>query len=117
MNYLLFLLLFNLHSPLINGPAQMSYQSLIMGRWQSESDHKYEVVFTKTSKIDYYDKKIVSTYSYRIKRDSLVAKDKSDNSFYYYSIENLSKKYLSLMYLGRGNIIVFKRELVSQVHQ
>lgn len=113
MKYLLSLLVFCFNGPSVTAPAQPGYKALIMGRWQSTSDRKYEVVFTKTYKIDYYKGQKADTFFYRIKGDSLIAQDKSDQSFYYYSIERLSKSYLSLTYLDRGNTLVFKRELVS----
>src|SRR6266700_5323395 len=84
-----------------NGIAQTNDRKMIIGRWVSVDDRKYVVVFTSTEKREYYDKALSSVYSYSIKNDSLIAKDKSDGDVFYYSIENLSKKYLSLMYLGR----------------
>jgi len=89
---------------------QTNNKKLIVGRWRSKADHKYEIVFTKSAKIDYYRNKITSSSLYWIKGDTLIVKDKSDSSYNYYSIENLSNNYLSLMYLARGNMLVFQKE-------
>jgi hypothetical protein len=115
MKYISSLILICLHGLPASAPTQTNYKALIIGRWQSEIDHKYEVVFAKNYRIDYYDKKTGDTFFYKIKGDSLIAISKSDSSIYYYTIEGISKKYLSLMYLARGNSLVFRRELVNLV--
>jgi hypothetical protein len=82
----------------------------IIGRWVSLDDKNYRVVFTKTLKLDYYSKELPSTFIYRINADSLIAKDKSDGNIYNYAILSLTKKYLTLMYLRKGNLLIFRKE-------
>jgi hypothetical protein len=110
MRYLLSLVLFCIHGISVNGPIQIIDKQLIIGRWRDNSDPKSEVVFTKDTEIDYYEKKKVMTLSYRIKGDSLIGYDKSDSDYYYYTIISISKKYLSMTYMGRANIFLYKRE-------
>lgn len=83
----------------------------IIGIWVSVDDVKNQVVFTKKTKLDYYGKMLVASYSYRIAGDSLTAKDKSDGSIYRYSVLSLTEKYLTLIYLDRGNLLKFKRSI------
>jgi len=57
-------------------------------------------------------KKPEDSFSYKISNDSLITIDKSDsNSVYYYAIQNLDSKYFSLLYLGRGNMLIFRRKI------
>lgn len=98
----------------LSGAAQpkkkASNDDNIIGTWVSVDDSKYKIVFTKASKFDYYDRQLSSSYNYTIEKDSLITKDKSDGSVYYYSITSLTKNHLTLMYLERGNLLKFKRK-------
>ncbi len=109
-----FLLFFSCVSAFIvsfgNASAQSSSKKLIIGSWVSKDDRKYEVVFTKTKELEYYDDALTATYNYRITNDSLITINKSDSSVFYYSVENISNRYLSLIYLARGNILIFRRK-------
>jgi hypothetical protein len=91
-----------------------SNRKLIIGRWVSTADKKYEVVFTKTQKIEYYDKESNDTARYWIRNDSLIVKGNDPGDSFCYSIENLSDKYLSLMALGNhGNMLLFRRAKIK----
>jgi hypothetical protein len=90
------------------------YKKKIIGKWISEQDKRYEMIFTNTSKFDYYDNKLESIERYRIQNDSLIAMDKSSGDQFIYSLETVSEKYLSLMYLPRGNLLLFRRKKIKQ---
>lgn len=109
MKYLFSFLLFCLHGNPTNSPTQSSYKTLIVGRWRDISDHKSEIVFTKNYKIDYYNNQKMDSFTYKIKGDSLVTFDKIDSFYLYYDIDNLDKENLNLVYLARGNTLVYKR--------
>jgi hypothetical protein len=89
--------------------AQSIDPKLLIGHWQSTQDRKSELVFTKDKQIDYYENKVVFTSTYLVQHDSLIVVDMKYGDTLYYSIEGLSKKNLSLMYLARGNMLVFRR--------
>lgn len=92
------------------GQNASSSANQLKGRWVSEEDRKYQVVFTDTLKQDFYDGKLTSSFRYWIKKDSLVAKDLSDGGVYNYSIDGLSRTHLTLMYLQRGNLLLFRKQ-------
>lgn len=82
---------------------------LLQGKWVSAEDKKYKVVITDSFFIEYYGKKKTSIYTYIVENGKLIKMDSADKSVYSYDIMSLTNKYLSLMYLTRGNILVFKR--------
>jgi len=88
----------------------------IIGRWVSEEDKRSEVTFTKLRKFDYYDKKLESSERYRIQNDSLITIDKLTGDHFIYSLEGVSEKYLSLMYLPSGHLLLFRREKAKQTN-
>lgn len=88
-----------------------SNSTKIIGTWVSVDDVKNQIVFTKKAKLDYYDKALVSTYSYTINGDALTATDQSDGTIYRYSVLSLTEKNLTLIYLDRGNLLKFKRSI------
>src|SRR5579871_6467561 len=88
----------------------------IIGRWVSEDDKRDEVTFTKSHKFEYYDKKLESSERYRIQNDSLIAIDKLTGDYFIYSLEGVSEKYLSLMYLPSGRMLLFRREKAKQTN-
>ena len=85
-------------------------QPTIMGTWTSLDDNKYKIVFTTNTKLDYYGTELEAKYSYRINKDSLITKDKKTGAIYNYSIEGLTSKNLTLMYLVRGNLLKFRKK-------
>lgn len=106
----------------VNAVKAQNENKKIMGRWVSEQDRKYEVVFNKSQKLDYYEKELTSTFNYQIKRDSLIAKDVSDNVIYYYLIDGVTDSYLSLTFLPRGNLLLFRKvkhteKLFKRIHK
>ena len=85
-------------------------QPTIIGTWISLDDNKYKMVFTADTELDYYGTELEAKYSYRINKDSLITKDKKTGAIYNYSIEGLTSKNLTLMYLVRGNLLKFRKE-------
>ena len=95
------------------GQNAVSLKMQLKGRWISEDDEKFQLVFNDTAKLDYYEGKLTSSYRYWIKQDSLIAKDLSDGYVYNYSIEGLSENHLTLMYLARGNFLMFRKKITT----
>ena len=82
----------------------------LIGRWVSLEDKNYQIVFTAKTQTEYYGTKLQSTYTYRISKDSLITKDKLSGEVYNYSIMALTSKYLTLLYLERGNLLKFSKK-------
>lgn len=95
--------------PALASSGQNWDPKLIIGRWRSSDDKRSELVFTKDKQIDYYDKKEVGANAYLIRHDSLITIDIKYGDTLYYDIDNLNKTTLSLMYLGRGNMLLYRR--------
>lgn len=85
-------------------------QKQLFGTWVSTDDKAYQVIFKDSIKQDYYNKELQSTFTYQLKNDSLIVKDKGDGMVYYYAIMGLSRTNLTLMNLGRGNLLKFRKK-------
>jgi hypothetical protein len=90
-----------------------SIKKQLKGKWISEDDKKYHVVFNDSMKQDLYAGKLQSSFRYWIKQDSLIAKDLSNGHIYNYSIMGLTETHLTLMYLVRGNLLTFRKQKIS----
>ena len=84
-------------------------QKKVSGTWISGTDKKYSIVLTDSTWIDKYENKIIETRKLFIIKDTLITISK-DNDTLKYDLMNYTKKILSLMYLGRGNILEFRRK-------
>lgn len=85
----------------------------ISGRWISEDDKQFQLVFKDSIKQDFYSGKVESTYRYWIKKDSLIAKDVSSGEVFSYAIIGITGKHLTLMYSERGNLLKFRKRTVA----
>lgn len=83
------------------------------GKWISEDDKQYQLVFKDSIKQDLYGGKLESTYQYWIKKDSLIAKDVSSGDVFNYAIMGITDKHLTLMYLERGNLLKFRKQTAA----
>jgi hypothetical protein len=90
-----------------------SLMQQLEGRWISEDDKQFEVVFKGNTKQDYYGGKVESHYRYRIRKDSLIATDVNTGDVFNYSIMGLTSKSLTLMYLERGNLLKFRKKVAT----
>lgn len=71
-------------------------------------DSRSRIVFTADTQLDYYDGKLLHSSRYVRAGDELTVTGK-DGSDYHYAIISLSATQLTLIYLGRGNILRYKR--------
>ena len=102
------------------------YPSLIQGKWQSLDDPDYFVLITKSRFQDLYTGLPATTRTYRITntcpdpsapasgskdKDLLVTylPDSTGGTTLCYGIDQLTETRLTLIYLGRGNSLRFKR--------
>lgn len=91
------------------GQSNQSLKKQLLGTWFSEDDKKFQITFAGTIKKDFYAGKLQSTYQYWVKKDSLVTKDIQTNDVFNYAIMGLTEKHLTLMYLQRGNRLLFRK--------
>ncbi|OON69097.1 hypothetical protein [Hymenobacter sp. CRA2] len=105
--------------------AAAPYQQLLLGRWQSLSDPSFVLRITATAYIEEYKGEKPSSLHYQLtdvcrcnppaaalKADTkrlLVTYEDSPADCYCYSIDRVDKQYLTLLYIGRGNALRFKR--------
>jgi hypothetical protein len=80
------------------------------GRWVSKENSQFQLVFKDSTKQDFYGGKLQCTYRYRIKKDSLIAKDMSSGNIFNYAILGVTEKHLTLMDLERGNLLLFRKK-------
>jgi hypothetical protein len=107
------------------------YPSLIQGKWQSLDDPQYVVLITKSNFKDLYTGFPTTTRTYRItntcpdpsapasgskEKDTLVTylPDSTGGTTLCYGIDQLTETRLTLIYLGRGNSLRFKRIAPAQ---
>jgi|GEM_PF-2621112 len=95
--------------PGLASTAQKIDPKLIIGRWRGADDKKSELVFTNDKQIDYYGGKQVAVNTYLIRHDSLMTIDVKYGDTLYYDIDKVNKQTLSLLYLGRGNMLLYRR--------
>jgi len=85
----------------------------ILGTWISNDDKKSKMIFTKELLLDFYDNKIIDTLTYTIenkgKESFLKTIDFKDNIEFNYSIDYLTSKDLSLIYLVKGNTLNYTK--------
>ena len=86
----------------------------ILGTWISNDDKKSKMIFTKEFLVDIYDNEIIDTLSYLIenkgKESLLKTIDLKANIEFNYSIDYLTSKNLSLIYLERGNTLNYTKQ-------
>ncbi len=84
----------------------------ILGTWISNDDKKSKMIFTKEFLVDIYDNEIIDTLSYVIENKESLLKtiDLKANIEFNYSIDYLTSKNLSLIYLERGNTLNFTKQ-------
>jgi hypothetical protein len=85
----------------------------ILGTWISNDDKKSKMIFTKEFIVDIYDNEIIDTLSYLIenkgKESLLKTIDLKANIEFNYSIDYLTSKEFSLVYLERGNTLNYSK--------
>jgi hypothetical protein len=82
---------------------------LLIGDWTSEDDKKYTIVVTNSTFVEYYDNEKMGVFSYKIDKDKLIKTDRDDGEVYKYDIMNLTNQRLTLLYLSRGNVLLFTK--------
>ncbi len=86
----------------------------ILGTWISNDDKRSKMIFTKEFLVDIYDNEIIDTLSYLIenkgKESLLKTIDLKANIEFNYSIDYLTSKNLSLIYLERGNTLNYTKQ-------
>ena len=84
----------------------------ILGTWISNDDKKSKMIFTKEFLVDIYDNEIIDTLSYVIENKESLLKtiDLKANIEFNYSIDYLTSKNLSLIYLERGNTLNYTKQ-------
>ena len=86
----------------------------ILGTWISNDDKRSKMIFTKEFLVDIYDNEIIDTLSYLIenkgKESLLKTIDLKANIEFNYSIDYLTSKNLSLIYLERGNALNYTKQ-------
>jgi hypothetical protein len=90
---------------------QPTDHQLLQGTWVSTEDPRYTLRFTASQKLDFYSGESVGVASYRLRNDSLIAVDKADSTLFYYSLMSLTRRHLTLLSLGRGNLLTFRRRV------
>jgi len=94
--------------------AQMRSQSTssekIVGKWIGVADKGSQIVFTKTEQFNYYMKQLMASFNYKIKRDTLIAIDKTNSEVYRYLITSLTKDALTLKFIRTGYMIEYRRK-------
>jgi hypothetical protein len=103
---LLTLLVISVTSFAQNNPNEANMK-LLSGQWESIDDKKYEIIISD-SIIEYYNKIETDAFSFKVE-DNKLTKYSVNGDLYEYEIVGLSKKYLTLMYLQRGNLLKFKK--------
>ena len=107
------IIIFNLIVFTTYGQKSASINRQLTGKWISEDDKQYQLVFKDSTKQDFYGGKLESTYRYWIRKDSLIAKDKNSGDVFNYAIMGITGKHLTLMYLGRGNLLKFRKQTAA----
>lgn len=82
---------------------------LLQGKWVSLDDAKSEVQFDGSKVIDYYDGENLSDGTFVIQNASHLIETINGEKFEY-TITELSNTNLTLIYLGRGNILRYQRK-------
>lgn len=84
----------------------------ILGTWISNDDKKSKLIFTKEFLVDIYDNEIIDTLIYVIENKESLLKtiDLKANIEFNYSIDYLTSKNLSLIYLERGNTLNYTKQ-------
>ncbi|HVG13161.1 MAG TPA: hypothetical protein VM843_09165 [Flavisolibacter sp.] len=94
-----------------SGQGKLSVKQQLEGRWISEDDRQFQILFKGNTKQDFYGKQVESTYRYRVNKDSLIAADVNSGDVFNYTILGLTQKSLKLMYLERGNLLKFRKQV------
>ncbi|MFZ4798325.1 MAG: hypothetical protein ACOYMA_12585 [Bacteroidia bacterium] len=85
----------------------------ILGTWISNDDKNSKMIFTQEFILDFYDNKIIDTLTYTIENKGKVSFlktiDSKANIEFNYSIDYLTSKELSLVYLVRGNTLNYSK--------
>lgn len=99
------------------------YGRLLLGTWQSLDDPRFTVSISPSAYTEHYQK-TASSLRYRLasacqcdagaatkaaSRHLLVTYETSPQDCYCYSIDQLDQQHLTLLYLGRGNSLRFRR--------
>jgi major membrane immunogen (membrane-anchored lipoprotein) len=95
------------------GQKSASIKTQLNGKWISEDDKQYQLVFKDSIKQDLYNGKLENTYHYWIKKDSLIAKDVSSGHVFNYAIMGVTENHLTLMYLERGDLLKFCKQTAA----
>ena len=112
------------HAQYIPKRQWQRYPTLILGTWQSLEDPRSVLLITRTTYQEKYPGLPNSKLTYRItnacpnpdapkligkQKDILVTYDAKESLSYCYGIDLLNNNLLTLIYLGRGNSLHFKR--------
>ena len=94
---------------LLNKKEYQSDYKKLKGNWVSTEDKLYTVEFDGLTRTDYYENEVSSQYKIRIEKDNLYCIDLDDKEEYKYTIMSLTDKNLTLMFLPRGNKLIFTK--------
>lgn len=93
--------------------SEDSIKKNLTGTWISNDDKKSKLIFTREFLLDFYNDKIIDTLDYEInikgKESFLKTTDAKANIEFYYSIDYLTQKELSLIYLESGNTLNYSK--------
>ncbi|MFN6351204.1 MAG: hypothetical protein ACK567_04685 [Chitinophagales bacterium] len=90
--------------------------SKFLGKWISMDDPKSEIILQKNSYFEIYDNNIMDSLHFEIfenvieKKCFLTTVSYSTSDTFKYEIINIDNANLTLMYLERGNELVFRRK-------
>lgn len=82
----------------------------LTGTWVSTEDKKYRVIIKGSIMQEYYDKEKTAVLRFRIHRNLLTAKDIKTGDVFKYDLVTVNNKQLTMIYLGRGNTLSFRRK-------
>jgi hypothetical protein len=88
----------------------LNAQNSIKGTWVSTDDKKYSIIIKDSIWIDKYNNELVATHQYFIIKDTMFTFNIPGEEPLKYEILGVTRKFLSLMYLTRGNLLLFRRK-------
>ncbi len=92
---------------------RLQYKNKIVGRWISDDDPRYLIQFNPDFTVsEYYDNNLSDegTWNFLLMGDKYILVKEIDNLKSKYEVVNLDNITLSLVYLDRGNLLLFHKE-------
>lgn len=82
----------------------------LTGSWVSVDDTKYWITIKGAVWKEYYDMKRTATLTFSVNKNIIKTKDNATGEVFKYEIATLNNKRLELIYLERGNTLIFSRK-------